>query len=144
VPGSARVGRPGYDLRLERSDGTVRRRLYRIGDGDPCHEVVWSGDGATLAVLSSHVARVVFVDVKWLLDHPSVETAHWSHRTVSFAGEGEVLLARNLRFVAPSEIEFQLCPCSLDERRRTGEWRCVGTPEQRRFKLPSPLVTGQP
>ena len=33
---------PDYEVRLEGPDGTRLRRLYRIGDGDPCSEVAWS------------------------------------------------------------------------------------------------------
>lgn len=133
---------PEFALRLERPDGTVLRQLYQAGDGDPCHEIAWSGDGHTLAVVSSHVARVVFVDVKWALDNRSVKTFYWSWRTVSLAGERDKRLARNLRFVAPLEIEFQLCAYSLEERRTTGEWRCSGPAEHRRLEIPSPLATG--
>jgi hypothetical protein len=44
---------PSYDIRLERTDGTVVRHLARLGDGDPCHEMARAADGRTLAVLSS-------------------------------------------------------------------------------------------
>ncbi len=128
---------PSYDIRLERPDGALLRPLYQIGDGDPCSEVVWSGDSQTLAVLSSHVARVIFVDVKWALDNPDVRTA--GQRMVSFGGERDVLLAQHLRFVAPSEIAIELCPYSLEERRRTGELRCSGPAEERQVQIPLPI-----
>lgn len=69
---------PDFDIRLERPDTTVVRRLYRIGDGDPCHEMAWSADGRTLAVVSSHVARAIIVDVAWTLSRPETRTEYWS------------------------------------------------------------------
>src|SRR5687768_8581751 len=66
---------PAYDIRLERPDGSLVRKLY-FGDGDPCSEMAWSPDGRTLAVLTAHVARVRFVDIAWALDHPSTQTSY--------------------------------------------------------------------
>jgi hypothetical protein len=125
---------PGYDLRLERSDGTLIRPLYQIGDGDPCSEVVWSDDGHVLAVLSSHVARVAFIDVKAALDHPDAES---NRRVVSFADERGGILGQNVRFVPPLEFEIDLCPFRLGERRSDGTWSCTGPAERRRTLLPS-------
>jgi hypothetical protein len=133
---------PGYDIRLERPDGTVLRRLYRIGDGDGCSEIAWAPDGCTLAVLTGHVARVRFVDVAWALDHLSVETSYWSWRQVDFSTDRRLVSGRNLRFVGPLEIELRLCPSSPDEGRWAGEWPCTEAAVERRLRIPMPIVTG--
>jgi hypothetical protein len=129
---------PGYDVRLERPEGGLLRRLYGIGDGDPCTEVVWSPDGRTLAVLSGHVARVRFVDVGWALDNPEVETAHWSWRQVDVSTERIRLEGSDLRFVAPTAIELQVCSA-----RSGGSSTSCGTDSlTRRLDIPLPIVTG--
>jgi hypothetical protein len=124
---------PSYDIRLERPDETVVRRLYRIGDGDPCHELAWASDGRTLAVLSSHVARAIVVDVAEALSQP--EPKHWSWtRSVSLTRQDGKQLARRLRFVAPGEIEYEVCAHELG---RGIDWRvCTGPAEARRLRLP--------
>jgi hypothetical protein len=133
---------PGFVVRLERPDGTVLRRLYEIGDADGCSEIAWAADGQTLAVLTGHVARLRFIDVAWVLDHPTVETAYWSWRQVSLAGEGQFLLGKGLRFTSRMEVELQLCPYSLDAVRRTGMPACNAPSVTRRLSIPQPIVTG--
>lgn len=129
---------PGYDVRLERPDGGLIRQLYEIGDGDPCTEVVWSPDGRTLAVLSGHTARVRFVDVGWVLDHPEVQTAHWSWRQVDFSTERVRVEGSDLRFFGPTTIELRVCPA-----RSGGASTSCGTDSlTRRFDIPVPIVTG--
>jgi hypothetical protein len=66
---------PSFDIRLEGGDGSVVRRLYRIGDGDPCTEMAWSPDGQALAVLSGHVARVRVVDVAQVMRRSPDDTS---------------------------------------------------------------------
>jgi hypothetical protein len=133
---------PGFAVRLERPDGTLIRRLYEAGDGDPCSEIAWSSDGQRLAVLSSHVARMKLIDVAWALENPSISTAHWSWRDVSVAGEGERLLARRLHFTRPSEVEVQVCPYELQSARQDGGPGCATQSEPRRVPLREPIVTG--
>jgi len=69
------VDGPGDDVCLERADGSLVARLYQIGDGDPCHEVVWSPDGRLVAVFSAHVARIRFVDVRKALARTTDDAA---------------------------------------------------------------------
>ena len=129
---------PGYVVRLERPDGGLMRRLYEIGDGDPCAEVVWSSDGRTLAVLSGYVARVRFVDVGWALDHPGVQTAYWSWRQVDLSTEGVRVEGSDLQFVAPTTVELRVCPV-----RSGGSPPSCGTGSlAHRFDIPMPIVTG--
>jgi hypothetical protein len=128
---------PGFDLRLERPDGGLRRQLYEIGDGDPCTEVVWSPDGRTLAVLSGQVARVRFVDIGWALDHPEVQTAHWSWRQVDLSTERARVEGSELRFVGPTTIELQVCPA----RSRGSSTSCGTDSLTQRFDIPVPIVT---
>jgi hypothetical protein len=131
---------PGYDIRLERPDTTVVRRLYEIGDGDGCHEMAWSADGHTLAVVSSHVARAIVVDVAGALSRPDKPTAYWSWPSVSLARQDGKRLARRLRFVAPREIEYEVC---THEFGRGIDWRvCTGPAEIRRLRLPGPAAAG--
>jgi hypothetical protein len=124
---------PSYDIRLERSDSTVVRRLGVSGDGDPCHEMAWSADGRTLAIVSSHVARARVIDVARALSEP--EMKHWSWtRSVSLTGHDRPMLARHLRFVAPGEIEYQVCAHQFG---KGIDWRICTTPaETRRLRLP--------
>lgn len=100
---------PNYAIRLERPDGSLFRGLYEIGDGDPCSEIAWAPDGKTLGVLSAHVARIRFVDVRWALNNPTIETTHHSWRAVDAPGISGVVLAKHLRFTSRSTVEFQLC-----------------------------------
>jgi hypothetical protein len=131
---------PGYDIRLERPDATVVTRLYTIGDGDPCHEMAWSADGRRLAVLSSHVARAIVVDVEWALSRPATKTSHWSWRSVSLAYGEEHRLAHRLRFLTSEELEYQVCS---NEFGRGKDWRRCTTPaETRRLLLPSAVYKG--
>ena len=128
---------PGHDVRLERPDGTVVRPLYRIGDGDPCHEMAWATDGRTLAVLSSHVARAIVVDVARALGQPGTAHGPWT-RSVSLASQDGRQLARRLRFVAPAEIEYEVCAHQFG---KGIDWRvCTAPAETRRLRLPG--VTG--
>ena len=129
---------PGYDVRLERKDGALIRRLYTIGDGEPCTEVVWSPDGRTLAVLSGHVARVRFVDVGWALDHPETRTAYWSWRQVDLSTAGRSLEGTGLRFVGPATVELQVSPAGT-----TNKLQDIGVKASvRRFNIPLPIATG--
>lgn len=133
---------PGFAVRLERPDGTVLRRLYEIGDADGCSEIVWSSDGRTLAVLTGHVARLRFIDVAWALRNPTVDTAYWSWREVSFGREGQVVAGEGLRFTGQMEIELQLCSYSVEAVRRTGMRECMEPSVTRRLGVPQPIVTG--
>lgn len=137
---------PSKDIRLEKPDGTVIRKLYQLGDGDGCDEMAWSPDGRTLAVLSGHVARIFLLDVKWALDHPDVRERHWYSRQFDFSWEGTIKLGTQLKFLEPLELEFQLCPYSLLETQQSrGKIRrCTEPPRPQRLRIPSPLVTGQP
>ena len=135
---------PGFDVRLERPEGGIIRRLYQIGDGDGCSEMTWSSDGRSLAVLTAHVARIRFVDVAWALAHPEIETTHWSWWQVSLAGEGQFVLGKGLRFITPMQVELQLCGYSLDVVRRTGSMECNEPPVTRMVPIPQPIVTGHP
>jgi hypothetical protein len=133
---------PNYSIRLERPDGTVLRRLYEIGDGDPCSEMSWSPDGRALAVLSGHVARIRFVDVAWALEHPATTTANWSWRQVDFGSEQQPLNAAGLRFVGPRQVELQLCPPQWDTVQPHGRRACGHSSIIRRVDVPLPIVTG--
>ena len=105
---------PEFDVRLEHQDGTLIRKLFHMGDGGGCGEVVWSQNGRTLAVLTSHVATITVVDVEWALSHPAVLERHWFTRQFSFS-ESIVRQGTELRFVGPSEVEFKLCDYSIQE-----------------------------
>lgn len=131
---------PGYDIRLERPDGTLVRRLYELGDGYPCSEIAWSPDGRTLGVLTAHVATMTFVDVAWALDHPSTRTAYWSWRNVSFSTQERWLRGHGLRFTGPLEVELRLCPMSRGTRTDVS----CDDARVRRFEIPQPIVTGHP
>lgn len=135
---------PGFAVRLERPDGTVVRRLCEIGDGDGCSEIAWASDGRTLTVLTAHVARLRFIDVAWALSHPTVETAYWSWREVSLAGEGQSVMGKGVRFTDRMEVELQLCPYNQETVRRTGILECTGQSVTRRARIPQPIVTGHP
>jgi len=136
---------PEFDVRLERPDGRLVRRLLHMGDGGGCSEVTWSPDGESLAVLTSHVAGITMIDVRWAVAHPAERNQHWFVRGFGFASEGEFRQATALRFVSASEVEFQLCEYSLAETQRNrGKIRCSRPPHSRRLQVPRPLVTGQP
>lgn len=124
---------PRYDIRLERPDSTVVRRLGASGDGDPCHEMAWSADGRTLAVVSSHVARAKVIDVARALSQPEMKNWAWT-RSVSLTGQDGPQLARHLRFVAQGEIEYQVCAHQFG---KGIDWRvCTAPAETRRLRLP--------
>jgi hypothetical protein len=126
---------PGYDIRVERGDGALVRRLYRIGDGDPCSEIAWSPDGRTLVVLSSHVARLRFVDVtRALADEQPPVRYFWPQ--VDLSAERDLRFARELRFAGPRDVEVTLCSYSLGERQSTGAFRCTSAEERRRVRVP--------
>lgn len=99
---------PDYELRLERPDGMLVTPLYRIGDGDPCLEMLWATDSSTLAVLTGHVARIRFVDVSWVLGHPGVATHYWSWPQIDLSTPEHPRAGSGLRFVGPREVELEL------------------------------------
>jgi hypothetical protein len=130
---------PGYDIRLEAADGSLVRRLYQIGDGDPCTEMAWSPDGLSLAVLSGHVARVRVVDIAQAMRRSPSDTSRQSWPEFDFSTR-ESRLGKDLRFIGPREIEFTTCAYDLREtqRSRGTVMRCT-TPEVRqRFSVPMP------
>ena len=132
-------------MRLERPDGRLVRRLIHMGDGGGCSEVTWSADGTSLAVLTSHVADITMIDVRWALAHPDDPNRHWFARGFSFSREGEFVQATSLRFVSASAVEFQLCEYSLAETQRNrGQIRCSGPAQPKRLQIPMPLVPNQP
>lgn len=133
---------PNYDVRLERPDGSILRRLYQIGDGDPCSEMAWSPDGRTLAVLSGHVARIRFVDVAWALSRPATTTAHWSWRQVDLGGEHNPLTGAGLHFVGPLAVELQVCPPQRGPLQPNGRRTCGPAGVSRRLDIPLPIVAG--
>ena len=127
---------PGYDIRLEQPDGSLVMHLYRIGDGDPCHEVAWSPDGRLLAVLSGHVARIRFVDVRKALAERSTAD-RWFWPQIDLGSEGHHTYGRELRFVTPADVEVTTCPYDLRETQRArGRIRCAGTDTRRRVAAP--------
>lgn len=134
---------PGYDLRLESTEGLQIAQLYRIGDGDPCSELAWSPDSRVLAVLSAHVARVVFVDVASVLQQPSARTPSSSWPQVDLSTEADLRQGRDLRFVGPLEVEVAVCPYGLRETQRTGTRTCTSREIRKRFALPPPVSTGK-
>jgi hypothetical protein len=129
---------PGYDVRLERQDGTLVRRLYTIGDGDPCSELAWSSDGRALAVLTGHVARLRFVDVDWALHNPAVTTAHWSWRQIDLSTERRRFEGSGLRFTGPRTVSLHLC----DRRTPGSSPTCPDGSRTHSFDIPLPMVTG--
>src|SRR4029453_19583237 len=54
---------PEFDVRLERPDGRVVRRLLHMGDGGGGSEITRSADGTSLAGLKSHGAHITLRDV---------------------------------------------------------------------------------
>jgi hypothetical protein len=137
---------PSFDIRLESASGDLLRRLYRIGDGDPCTEIAWSPDGQALAVLSGHVARVRVVDVAVALRHPPGDTTRHFWPQFDFSTERELRLGKDLRFVGPREIEFTTCTYDLRETQRSrGRVRRCTTPEVRqRFRAPAAIDARAP
>jgi hypothetical protein len=129
---------PSFDIRLERTDGSVVRRLARLGDADPCTEMAWSADGRALAVLSGHVARVRVVDVAHALRRSPDDTQWASVPQFDFSSERALRLGKDLRFTGPREIEFTTCAYDLRETQRSrGKVRRCTSPEIRqRFKVP--------
>src|SRR4029453_8169561 len=68
---------PEFDVRLERPDGRVVRRLLHRGDGGGGRETPGPAEGPSLAVLPSHVANITMVDVNWALAHVAERNQHW-------------------------------------------------------------------
>jgi hypothetical protein len=122
---------PDYAMRLERPDGTLVTQLYRIGDGDPCVEVIWAHDSSTIAVLTEHVARIRFVDVSWALAHPGVATQYSSWRQIDLSRPDRPRTARHLRFVGRREVELDL---------RAPK---TGSTVRQRVAIPEPVATSQ-
>jgi hypothetical protein len=136
---------PEFEVRLERPDGSRMRDLYRMGDGGGCDEVRWSGDGRTLAVLTSHVAGIAIVDVEWALSHPDVQNSHWFVRGYSFSSEKRPARAAELRFVSPGELQFQVCEQSLSATTSVeGRNRCASPARSQRLLVPDPFVQARP
>lgn len=128
---------PGYDVRLEHPDGSLAVRLYRIGDGDPCSEIAWAPDGSRLAVLSSHVARIRFVDVRLALGRRSgASFKTWQWPQLDFSSETDLQYGRALRFTTSREFELATCPYSLRERQQTGQVRCSAAETRRHAQAP--------
>jgi hypothetical protein len=131
---------PSFDVRLEQPDGTMVRRLYRVGDGDPCSEMAWSPDGRTLAVLSGHVARIRLVDVASALRSPVPTSDVWP-RQVDFSSERDLRLGKNLRFVGAAEVVVTTCSYSLKDTQRTGRMTCTSDESDQRIAV-APIVIG--
>jgi hypothetical protein len=135
---------PEFDIRLERPDGSLIRKLFHMGDAGGCAEVVWSRNGRMLAVLTTHVATISIVDAEWAMSHPAVLEAHWFARPFSFSSEDTLRQATELKFVGPSEVEFKLCGYSIRETQRNhGRTQCAEPPRLQRLRIPSPLVPGR-
>ena len=125
---------PEFDVRLERSDGTVVRNLYHAGDADGCSEIVWSLDGRTLAVVTGHVARVRFVDVSRALQSEPSTRLFWPQ--IDFSSETSLLLGKDLRFADLDTVELTTCSYNIREPQRTREKRCISPEVRRRFTVP--------
>ena len=126
---------PGHDIRLEQPDGTIVKKLYRIGDGDPCSEMAWAPDGRTLAILSGHVARVRFVDVAWALQQTG-DTRYWSWPQIDLGSERLHRNAGALRFTGPREIELKVCGPQPYRPGDSGRRTCPANSETRRIAVP--------
>lgn len=136
---------PTFDVRLEHPDGRLVRELFQMGDGGGCNELRWSDDGRLLAVLTSHVAGIMVADVEWAVAHPQERNSHWFVRWFSFSTESTPKRAMGLTFIAPLELEFQLCQYSLDDTARNGRQRECSQPAQsQRLRVPHPLVADRP
>jgi hypothetical protein len=128
---------PGYDVRLEHPDGSLAVRLYRIGDGDSCSEIAWAPEGSRLAVLSSHVARIRFVDVTRALGSGVTGSAKaWEWPQLDLASEADLQYGRALRFSTPRDVELITCPYSLRERQDSGHVRCTAREMLRHARVP--------
>ncbi len=125
---------PSYSVRLERPDGRLITHLYRNGDGDPCSEIAWSPDSRLLAVLSGHVARVHFIDVKWALEQ-SGDWRFWRWPQVSI-GTPEQRNGGGLRFTSTREIELQLCAAAPYTPGDAGRRTCGAGAQIRRIAVP--------
>jgi hypothetical protein len=125
---------PEFDLRLERTDGTLVRKLYHAGDADGCSEIVWSSDGGTLAVVTGHVARVRFVDVNRALQSDASTQFFWPQ--IDLSTEADLRLGKDLRFVDLDTVELTTCSYNIREIQRTGEKRCISPEARRRFSVP--------
>ena len=137
---------PGFDIRLEEAPGTVVRRLYQSGDGDPCSEMAWSPDGQTLAVLSNHVARVRVVNVSQVRKRAPEDTTRYFWPQFDFSTEHQLRLGKDLRFVGPREIEFTTCAYDLRETQRSGGKvrRCTSPEVRQRFSVPVSIDARSP
>ena len=125
---------PEFDVRLEGADGTPVRNLYHAGDADGCSEIVWSSDGRTLAVVTGHVARVRFVDVSRALQSEPSTRFFWPQ--IDLSSETNLLMGKDLRFVALDTVELTTCSYNIRETQRTGEKRCLSPGVRRRFSVP--------
>ena len=126
---------PGSSIRLERPDGTLVKRLYEIGDGDPCSEIAWSPDGRILAVLSGHVARVRFVDVAWALEQ-TAETRYWNWPQIDLGNDRTHRNAGGLRFTGPREIQLQVCGPQAYTPGDSGRRNCGAQGREQRVAVP--------
>ena len=131
---------PTYDVRLERPDGQLVRPLSRLGDAAPCDEIAWSPDGRLLGVLNSGVARIVFLDVAWALEHRSASTPWrqvdlWSRVLSRNRSEHLWVRGRELRFVEPLTVEIHLCPHGPSNFGHCSEPEAV-----HRFAVPLPTI----
>jgi hypothetical protein len=116
---------PNYDIRLHLREGGAVRPLARLGDGDPCTQLVWSPDSRRLASISAHVARAVIVDI----EDDGELTGRRGPRTVSLTWpEGS---ARNVRFVSPTLMEFDACDADDTSHRL----HCIAPYERRRLDI---------
>ena len=127
---------PGFDIRLERPDGTLVERLYQIGDGDPCSEIAWSPDSQRFAVLSGHVARTRFVDVARALREPA-PTRHWSWPQIDLSTDSQRRNASGVRFTAPREIELLVCAPQPYTKGDAGRRNCGAQGKPQRIPVPS-------
>jgi hypothetical protein len=123
---------PNFEVRLERPDGTRLHRVLQSGDGDPCDEIAWSPDGRGFAMLSSHVARIMLVDVGRALELKDKGAAwDWSRQVTLAINAGP---AANLRFDGPASVEFDLC-VATEQDPKTGVNRCAGPSRHQRLEL---------
>jgi hypothetical protein len=103
--------------------------------------IAWSGDGRSLAILSSHVGRAVVIDVASALSQPDARQPYQWSRSVSLVDGRRQQLVRHVRFVGPGEIEYEVCAHQFG---RGIDWRvCTAPPETRRLRLPSQPATAR-
>lgn len=93
-------------------------------------------DGRTLAVLSSHMPRVRFVDVGWAVTHPSDAPPT---RRVSLAAEGQFMLGRDVVFRSADRVELEVCRYQIVEGQQTGALACVDAPALRAVSVPESI-----